>query len=311
MHPVEANKYLVATKPIEEYANWCVAAIEAGMPGKAMTANYRVGKTYADRWIVRNRKALLKEDVPMYVLPQRFYTASTAKKFFSHILQASGHSLYSGDESALRTRSLMHFAEITSHMEHKRVVLFIDEAQWLGRHTYNLLINLANELSEADIRLIVFSVGSPELDDTIKRYRTLKRGHIVGRFMSSTFHMRGIESSEHLSHAWMQYDAKSFFPEGSNISYTRAFAGDRFSDGLTLAKLAPDAWTAMDSMFRNAGGKGLLSVPMQTVTLVANALLLRVAGDLDPPYVVAHEVWFNMLDDAGFLDHANSFVTDD
>lgn len=302
MHPVEANDYLIASKPIEEYSNWCVASIEAGKPGKVMTASFRVGKTYGTRWFIGNRQAMLKEDVPTFALPQRFHTAVTPKKFFSHVLSACGNPLFSGDESALRSRVVQQMAEMCEHMEHKRVVMFIDEAQWLERSTYNLLINLANELSEIGIRLIVLMVASPEMDATITRYKTLKRGHIVGRFMSEVFHLRGIESSDHLRHAWQQFDFKQFHPVGSDVSYTRAFAGDRFANGLTLSGLAADGWEAMESVFRLSGGAGPLSVPMETVTLLANELLLRVIGDLEPPYLIPKEQWLNVLDQVNFLD---------
>ncbi|WP_369929395.1 ATP-binding protein [Xanthomonas sp. NCPPB 2632] len=301
-HPVEANDYLIATKPIGEYANWCVALIESGMPGKAMTSAYRMGKSRATRWVVSNKTALLHEDVPIFILPQRFHSSITPKKLFSHILEATGHPLRSGDESVLRSRIIVQLGEMTEHMDRKRVVMFVDEAQWLNRLAYHLLINLANELDVIGIRLIVILVASPELDGIIARYRTLKRGHIVGRFMSDVTHLNGIDSAGTLAHAWSQYDTKQIFPEGSGISFTRAFAGDRFSAGLTMHSLAQNAWDVMEQVFRQSGGTGVLSLPMQAVTLVANEVLLRVVGLLDPPYLIGSDTWANILDQVGFME---------
>lgn len=301
MHPVEANKYLLNSLPMEEWVNWCANTIQGGLPGRVTAGNNRIGKTYATRWLKEHKDKLFGEDFPLIVMPQRYPELGTPKKFFSHLLASAGHVLAKGDESVLRQRMTELIVDRSSKMQFPRAVLLIDEAQWLELTHYNLLINVANELDVLGVRLTVLLIGHTALSDTVIRYTRQKRKHITGRFMSNVFLFRGIESAAELAYVLRQYDELQFYPEGSGVSFTRAFAGDRFDLGLRLAAYAGDLWSAMREKRQLAGRSGSLSVGMQTVTLIANELLLRVIGDLDPPYLISQPQWNAILDEIGFL----------
>lgn len=301
MHPVEANEYLVTSRPLEEWVNCCSNVVQTGLPGRVTVGNNRVGKTKGTQWLFMHKDALFGEAFPLIVMPQRYHELTSAKKFFSHLLESAGHALPKGDETILRQRTKELLVDMSSRMQFPRVVLIIDEAEWLELSHYNLLINITNELDTARVRLIVFPVGHTELGDTVTRYQALGRNHITGRFMSGVFEFRGVESADELAHIFRQYDERLFYPRDSGISFTRAFAGDRFSQGFRLAHLANGAWSAMEAKRERAMRPGKLSVGMQTVTLLANELLLRLAGQLEPPFIVEPPQWDAVLDEIGFL----------
>lgn len=281
MHPVEKDKYLLGTKPIEEWANCCAHWWEIGLPGAYTCGERRLGKTRAARWVRLHRERVFGRPCACFFVPQRTYGISTPRKFLSHLLQATGHSLHSsGDESAMRTRLAIHLKESVASLEDQRVILMVDEAQDLHRMDYKVLINLSNELEEDDVRIFVLLIGQPELEARCQVFKSTRQRHILGRFMGDSFHFRGIESAMELRHVFHQYDAKMFYPEDSDISYTQAFAGEGFHRGFRLADQADLTWSVMQQMRDEYGIKSKMSIPMRSVTSFANYVLLRFAGNL-------------------------------
>ena len=288
MHPVFKDSFVLPSRPVEEFVNVLITWLENLLPGGIVWGFMRMGKTQAVRYVMRNIDSLIGSNIPCYLF-SAWDTALqpvTENRLFQELLSAVGYKMPESGTAAIKRRRLIDFLiqQAQTAGEH-RILLFIDEAQWLTTRQFRLLMDLHNQLKLADIRLVVILVGQPELVELKSSLRSAGQGHLLGRFMTGVHRFEGITGEPDLLRLLWAMDAGSEYPAGSGVSYTAYFVPQAFQNGFRLEKHAHSIWATITELCEKKGFTKVGELPMQGITALLRTVLVQLsladAPDLD------------------------------
>ena len=229
-HPVETTRYVLLTRPIEEFVDAVISWLENRSPGGIVHGRPRVGKTRAIMYLVRAVGAAF-DSLPVTVLPCRKHQRPSEAVFFEELLRAAGHPIRTGTVTAKRDRLIEHWYEMVQTTSQNRLLLVIDDAQRLHPDDYQWLMDCHNDLDAAGVYLIAVLVGQRELVYRRSILMETKQFQIVGRFMTQEHEFRGLRSPADVRRCLQGYDEDAEYPPGSGWSFTRFFFPVAFLNG--------------------------------------------------------------------------------
>lgn len=248
-HPV-MRSFRVASKPIEDMLNTIVQWVDLQHPGGMIYGAQRLGKTEAIRHVMPLLREPLESDVPVYLMSCSGEKVPSQNTFYEDLLRAANHSFSrSGTAQSKRLRLIERLAFDAENADETRVILFIDDAQWLQEQSYRWLMDLHNQLNLRGVHLITILVGQPELLDQRNAYRASRQLQVVARFMARAHVFRGLESAADLEVVLRQFDERKEHPEGSGWTYTRFFLPQAYGAGWRLAHQAALIWRVLQDAY--------------------------------------------------------------
>ena len=275
-HPMMWATTALPTRPIEELVNAIRGWLDYLLPGALVWGRFRTGKSEAISYICGNASELLGGNIPVF----RYSCADTRQlptnesRFFQSLLIALGYELAEfGSAETKKQRTVEFLAEQAKDRGEDRVILFVDESQWLGTLQYRYLMDLHNLLNTRGVRLITILVGQPELLDVKTALRSAGEGHVIGRFMTCTHHFQGVVGEADLRRLLNALDDGDEFPVGSGWSYTAFFAPRAFEAGFRLEPHAPVIWRTIQQVLNKRGLPEAKEITMQAIAALLRALL--------------------------------------
>ncbi|MEM6819700.1 MAG: ATP-binding protein [Pseudomonadota bacterium] len=267
---------ILPTRAIEEFVNVVNDWLDYLLPGAIVWGNFRTGKTQAIRYLLENIDELLGSPIPAFLFSpwDAEQQQVTESRFYKEMLHMLGYELAdSGVGGVKRRRTIDCMVERVRARDEHRLLLFVDEAQWLTRKHLRFLMDLHNQLKLADVRLITILVGQPELLAIKDGLRSSRQGHLVGRFMTCTHRFDGVLDSVDIDRMFTSLDSGSEYPTGSGVSFTEYFVPKAFQSGWRMKDQASQFWRVLLAVCEREGLPKIEELPMQAISAVIRALL--------------------------------------
>lgn len=263
-HPIETGQYLIPTNPVlklyKEVCRW----INYRIPGGIIYGRPRLGKTRAIEFLMRALPQQYGRNFPVFHIKSLHSKMATENVFFETLLKDVGHGIpFSGKPSIKRDRLCKFLWEKGDMSQHKRVVMFIDEAQCLHDLHYGWLMDIYNELDRARICMTAILVGQDQLLHQRTAYMRSHQEQIIGRFMVQDHRFTGIKAAEDLRICLRCFDEISEFPEASGWSFTRYYFPEAFACGDRLEHFTDEIYDLFSSFHREAKLSSNIEIPMQ------------------------------------------------
>lgn len=302
-HPIYTGDYYIQTTSIDnllvEVKNW----IDNRNPGGIIYGRARIGKTRATHILSIELKRIYGEDLPIFNVIMSEHKPSE-KYFYLEMLKDVGHSLARSSRPAtdLKTNLVNHLISAGKTSTLGRIIIFIDEANFMSLDDYNYLIDIFNRLERARVQMTVLLVGTKELISTKTALLQLNKQQIVERFMVREYHFQGIKTVKDLQICIASYDY-SEYPQQTGWSFTQYFFPEAFNEGHKLCTLADE----LLSCFEEAKGTSLIEIPMQYVTSTIENCFRRYGADGNNIYFPTRNELMQSIKDSGFVVSENLF----
>ena len=296
-HPLICDAAILPTKALEDFINTVRIWLDNLLPGSIVYGFPRVGKTQAIRYLMDNAERFFGSPIPMTLMScwEYTYQGTTENRFFSEMLHMLGYEMPKSGTAAIKRRRTIDFMIERAHLvrEH-RYLLLVDEAQWLSEAHYRFLMDLHNQLKMANVRLIVLLVGQPELVEMRNNFKSAKKRHLLGRFMTDVHRFSGLSGSLELRRMLQALDVGSEYPSGSGVSFTKFFLPKAFDSGWRFASQAERIWDALERICRKENVSFPKEMPVQPITACVR-WLMKTLSHMDEPDLEIDE---RMIEDA-------------
>ena len=264
------------TKPLEDFVSVIRLWIDNLLPGGMVYGPQRAGKTQAIKYLRSHSEALLNAKIPTIFLStwQPTPSSTTENRFFAEMLAALNYKLPDQGTAAIKRRRILSLIQedVKERNEH-RVVLFIDEAQWLTKEQLRYLMDIHNQLKINDIRLITILVGQPELVDLKKDFLSIGERHLIGRFMTATHRFNGMTGENELAKVLCALDESPINVEESEKTFTESFVPIAYAEGFRINSYSTLIWKTVTTEIEAGGGKSVRELPMQAVYALLRLLM--------------------------------------
>lgn len=265
-HPLLRDNAILPTRALEEFVNTVRLWLDNLLPGSIVYGLPRVGKTQAIQFLMNNVKQMLGSPIPVSLIScwEYTYQGTTENRFFTELLHVLRYEMPKSGTAAIKRRRAIDFMieRVTEAKEH-RYLLFVDEAQWLSEAHYRFLMDLHNQLKTAGVRLIVILVGQPELTEIRDNFKSARKRHLLGRFMTDMHRFSGIDGETDFRRLFVALDVGSEFPPGSGVSFTQFFLPKAFGAGWRFAEQAGRIWKVLERTCSDEGIPTTRELPMQ------------------------------------------------
>ena len=289
MHPVELGAYTIITASIFKlFRSLCKWMVQL-RPGCIVHGRSRVGKSHS---ILALTQMLPKEFPGLRVLnhDMKMHEKRTEKQFYRDMLVSFEHEEAESGDAAKKVSVIIDFlTEEAFKNQQKRIVIFIDEAQWLTEIEYGYLRGVYNSLVRRKIIPMFVLVGDEVLKEEYKKYRDCNNHQITGRFMSEIFLFEGLKSEEEVRLALNGYDITEA-PSESGWSFTRYFFPMAYECGWRLASQAKTFWGSYCEAMNQKKVKQLEIFMSDFTPVVENFLCTYNRFDVEH-MVVSPEYW--------------------
>jgi len=256
VHPFQKHSYGMPTLPIEEALNAILNWMTLDQPGGVIYAPPRIGKTSAIRIIVPLLEREYDHRVPVYTFQCPAEAFPTKNVFLQRFLTDIGHFLSTKGRANIKEERLIEFIALEAQ-EHEadRVVLIVDDAQWLTERTYHWLMDIHNRLDRRAVQLTTILFGQPELLGARAAYIELKQYQIVGRFMQRIHAFRGIRDVQDVEAVFRVMDDSEEHVNVEGATVTQAHVPDAYAAGWRLRTHASRVWDRFRHYYGLGDGK--------------------------------------------------------
>lgn len=303
-HPVENGSYLLATPAIADLCVLIKQWLDSGATGAMIDGSQRFGKSRGIIYAMADVKDEYSKSFPVLYFNCRKYRTPSEGVFFEDFLYAMGHGIpKSGGISAKRNRVTEYLCQLAIDSGHRRILLFVDEAQNLHEDHYKWLVDIYNELDRRGVRMLVILVGQPELLHQRAAFQKAHKNQIVGRFMVHHFHFSGLCGPDDVRYCLQGYD-ETEYPEGSGWSFTRFFFPAAFDAHWRLTSTAEVLWESFQQIRAECKLPGTSELPMQYFTATVE-YALRHFGSLDfdeEERIISRNQWKEAIKHSGYQD---------
>jgi len=272
-HPIITTNYVVRTQQISDLFDSLDEWLNNRCPGAIIYGMQRAGKSRGIRY---QREALLSSRPKLFTFhfPCNTYRLPSEGAFFSDLLKAAGHMIWSTGSPTMKRYRLVEFlADKAISSGEGMIVLFADDAQRLREIQYNWLMDIHNELQLRNIHLIAILVGQEELLQQRDTFFKMKQKQLIGRFMVHERQFYGIRSLRELQQCLTAYDDTTEYPVGSGNSFTSHFFPEAWKRGWRLRKEAEMIWGAIRECAQEIGKARVGEIPMQYICRIVENIL--------------------------------------
>lgn len=270
-HPVYTRRYTVITPAINEANKIEMEWMRRGFRNGNIVAGTRVGKSKFRRIFADYLKANNKRMSPVSI-SARLCENFSERVFYGLFLNALRLSELGWTEER-RERLLQHLILLADQSGFKRVVLLIDEAEYLKDAQFHWLLGLYNDLEDVDIQLFTSLFGRPELLLKKAHFQETNQTQLVSRFFEAEHEFRGVRSAAEIKAILHAFDDEQRFPEGTEWTYTKYFFPGPYEQGWRLAEHASTFWSAFEQIYRVNSSKKL-EIPTKFVFRAIEQFLL-------------------------------------
>lgn len=274
-HPVETGRYIIPTIEISRMFQKVSTWIKYRNPGGIIYGRPRIGKTWATKFLIKTLPKVLGGDLPVYHITSLHEKIASPGIFFEHLLKDVGHEVvYSGKTNVKRERLYKFLLHKGDSSKHKRIVMFIDDAQCLLELQYGWLMDIYNQLNQEGITLTTILVGQKELIHQRSAFKLAQKHQIIGRFMTQDHQFSGLKTLEDIQICLRGYDQGVEYPENSGWSYTRYFFPEEFACGERLENCTKDIFDLFNEIRNKERIFTEFEIPMQyLITAIEYAFL--------------------------------------
>lgn len=303
-HPVESGQYLIPTNPVLKMFNEVCRWINYRIPGGIIYGRPRLGKTRAIEFLMRAVPEQYGSNLPVFHIKSLHSKMASEGAFFETLLQDVGHGIpYSGKPSVKRDRLCKFLWEKGDISRHKRIVMFIDEAQCLHDLHYGWLMDIYNELDRSRVSMTAILVGQEQLIHQRSAYMKSHQEQIIGRFMVQDHRFRGIRTAEDLRVCLNCFDEVSEYPEDSGWSFSRYYFPEAFASGDRLEHFAEVIFELFVIFHREAKLSRAIEIPMQYLMMTIEFALREygVGGDSQARWL-NKAMWKEAIRSTGYIN---------
>ena len=307
-HPIENGEYILGTKSTFEMLNTVKNWIDFRQPGGLIFGPPRFGKTRAIKYVTRQINNEYGGKFPIVNIICCEHKQPNENIFWEEFLVGVGHGFSNhGKVSDKRRRLFEYLLSVAEEYPHKRLLIFLDEAQNLQDQHYLWLVDLYNVLDNAKIRPTFVMVGQMELAYRHNALLQAKRYQIIGRFMINKHRFRGLTSSHDIEVCLHGYDDNTEYPKNSGWSFTRFYFPVAYSHGWRIADQADTLWEAFIDVKKNAKIPGYSELPMQFFASAVEYTFRKHSNlnDIEPH--LSFNIWKKAVEESGY-PLSNDFI---
>ena len=277
-HPVlNGDRYIIPTEQLECFSNSIAQWVESSTSGGIVWGLPRIGKTRAIMYFRNHVTEILKQRVPTFLHLCEDNQAPTENQFYSELLKDSNYAFYNSGKAITKRSRLVEFYSFSAHnVCANKVILFIDEAQWLTEKQYSWLMGVHNRLDKLDISLVTILVGQRELINRQVAFANAEKYQLVCRFMDKELELKGITTVSEVRKYLTGFDKYSEFPENSKISFTQGLLPQAYEKGFRLAKYSRIIFESFKTYCRKENLPLVTQIPMK----VFNSVIQQIMRDL-------------------------------
>lgn len=299
-HPVVRQDYGLFTPAIEEMADTICVWFDNRVEGATVYGPSRFGKTHALTYWLRTLLAeRMGGPVPMVIWSHQDTSSSSSGVLYGRLLAAAGQGQFGQRRGSSVLHSLMErFVQIACLSSDRYLILVIDEAHSMSEREWRWLVQLHATLKIEKVQMCIISVASFQFDERPRALAMTGSAHVSARFMLHEWPFRGMRNAEELKFVLQGYDQDSEWPEGSGISYTAGLAPRAFAEGFRMQNYSHQLWTALENLLPASYG-GTKEFPMQSITVAARQVLLKVAAGSTWEKCVSFDAWRQAVADTG------------
>ena len=273
-HPVAADDYVLPTEEMYALSDYMLDAIRLGLDGAIVYGSSFAGKSFAVSQVAKWFEAENTNDFLTLKI-----TVDGDKKLLNNFTRYISHKLgyLPNAKTANNNRvadNLISSLIYNASKHGNKIVLILDEAEYLTLDHYHVLKSHYNSLQDNGVKLITFLVGTETLLNTRKLFE--KSGssgtQISRRLMMGDHQFHAITDEESLRYALAGYDKLAY----SGETFTQHYFPEAWAKGVRMADLAEDMTAVMKEI---SGISVLPEFPMGYFTKVAKALLLYFGKD--------------------------------
>ncbi len=291
-HPIEAGGYVISTPSVYEMGNEVSEWLDLRLSGGMIYGPPRLGKTSAIKYVERKLLYDFDGKLPIVTFECQSHSIAREGEFFTEFLQSIGHELAEkGKTTDRRKRLYQYLRNLAERNPHKRLVIFLDEAQKLHKDHYSWLVDIYNYLDRAVVVPTFILVGQQELANRRNAMVIAKQFQVVGRFMVNAHQFSGIANAKEIQVCLHGYDDQSEYPEGSGWSYTRYYFPVAYEHGWRLGSQADNVWGAFMEARENGQLPGAAQIPMKFLTAAIEYVLRRYENLLDIEPHLSLQIW--------------------
>lgn len=296
-HPIYTGYYFIQTNSINKLSNDIIRWIDNRNPGGIIYGRARIGKTRAIHTLINNLYDLYGEDLPILVLNMSAHKVSE-KFLYLEMLSDIGHAFANSKRTVteLKNTLLNYLISLGKSSTMNRIIIFIDEANFLLQDDYNYLMDIYNRLERSKVQMTIILVGTEEIIINKQIFLQLNKQQIVGRFMVREHQFKGIQNILDLQVSMASYDY-SEYPDNSGWSFTKYFFPEAFEAG---KRIASDA-SVLFECFIKLNKVPKFEIPMMYITSTIENCFRRYGSDGDNLFFPSKEEWHQSIIDSGYM----------
>lgn len=303
-HPVERDDYTLATRAIIEMELELRRWLKRKIRGGIVYGRPRLGKSRALRHVEAYSRHLFGKVVIFRLDCARYEsTTCTDHAFFSDFLRDVKYGLPNSGKPHEKRRRLIDFMSSEAlRAGTRRILLLVDEAQYLSEKHFAHLMYIHNALERERFLLYTVLVGQPQLLHRRDALRDGNKEQIVARFMAEAHEFRGVRDKADIRYALSRYDdsGSSEYPVGSGISFTEYFFPNAYKKGWRLAQLTDLIYGGFQQARVNLGLAKNADVPMAPFTAVIDAILLEMRSDSTQAPEISTDAMQELIAEVGY-----------
>lgn len=300
-HPIETGEYVIGTPSTFQMYQTISEWIDMRQPGGMVFGPPRFGKTRAILYVTMQLDAEFGGQLPIVHFLCQEHKLPNENVFFEEFLLAVGHGFSKQGKPVEKRGRLCEFLRALANQNpHKRLVIFLDEAQNLQTQHYKWLVDVYNLLDTARIRPTFILVGQKELAARRNAMVMGKRFQIIGRFMVNAHQFHGLKSPADIKVCLHGYDENTEYPEGSGWTYTRFFFPVAYAHGWRLCGQAGTIWRAFAEAKQEAKLPGPGEVPMQFFSSAVEYAVRKYTNLTDIEPLFSLKLWKEAVKKSGY-----------
>jgi hypothetical protein len=231
------------------------------------------------------------------------HKSSNEGTFFEEMLKSVGHAFFNNGHSNMkRERLIKFFIERTEASKGNRLVLFMDEAQFMYEIEYQWLMDINNELDRYGIYTTVILVGQEELEYQRSTFLLAKKAQIIGRFMLHICKFEGVKNANDIRTCLIGYDDQAKHPAGTDWTFTRYFFPDLYEEGFRLQNYSEELFEIFKEIRREHGIKNALEIPMAYLIRTIEYCLEHFGIDGEDSKIISRANWKEAINRSGYIE---------
>lgn len=307
-HPIYDNDYSINTNAILALYNDINRWIDNQTPGGIIYGKPRLGKTKAISCITKLLRNEYNPNLPIFQLNMTFHKLNE-KRFYEQFFNDIGNAFAGkGTTFEKKERLINYLINSAREANTKKIILFVDEANYLEEKEYSWLMDIYNRLMLNDIHMTTLLVGTNEILIAKHLFIKNKLQQLVGRFMVQEHHFHGVRQASELKICLASYDSFLKYPLGSEWTYTKYFFPEGFRKGYRLSNDAELVFECFTKLSEEANLGTKLDIPMQYIIIAINVCLKDYGADkaqLEQPTI---KEWKASIINAGFLQAERAYL---